>query len=149
MSLKNFTLAALCFTAISVVSTGCAYRTDLAQGNFVEQDAVDSLRYGMTADQVRYVMGTPMLVDPFDNTRWYYVHYLREGWSSPNIKNLVLLFSGNILVDMSGDFKKPATFGSSASPAFQTLPQDAVDVSEEKVPDGSLDKIIEKSQQKQ
>ncbi len=90
---------------------GCAYRADLAQGNFVEQEAVNQLQYGMSAEQVRYILGTPMLVDPFDNSRWYYVHFLREGWSSPEIKNLILMFSGATLVDVAGDFKKPLGFG--------------------------------------
>lgn len=148
MSFRKIKLTALCIAAFSVVSTGCAYRTDLAQGNFVEQEAIDGLHYGMTSDQVRYVMGTPMLVDPFDNSRWYYVHYLREGWSKPKIKNLVLLFSGNVLVDMSGDFKKPSTFGSSASAAINALPQEAVDISDEVASEGSLDQIIDNSQKK-
>ena len=51
-----------------------------------------------------------MLVDPFDNSRWYYVHYFREGWDDPQIKNLIVLFNGATLVDISGDFEKPASF---------------------------------------
>ncbi|MDD6317714.1 MAG: outer membrane protein assembly factor BamE [Succinatimonas hippei] len=90
--------------------SGCAYRADLAQGNFVEQSQVNKLHAGMTPEQVRFVMGTPMLIDPFDSTRWYYVHYLREGWSDPKIENLVLLFQNGVLVDMQGDFKRPASF---------------------------------------
>lgn len=109
MQLKKIALgAALAATALAF--SGCAYRPDLAQGNFVEQDRIDMLRYGMTAEQVRFILGTPMLVDPFDNSRWYYVHYLREGWDDPQIKNLIVLFSGSVLIDMSGDFEKPADF---------------------------------------
>ena len=52
-----------------------------------------------------------MLVDPFDNSRWYYVHFLRQGWQDPEIQNLVLLFNGNSLIDVTGDFKKPLGFG--------------------------------------
>lgn len=100
------------FFALSANLTGCAYRADLAQGNYVEQEKIDELRYGMSAEQVRYILGTPMLIDPFDNSRWYYVHFLREGWSDPQIKNLILLFANNTLVDISGDFKVPANFHS-------------------------------------
>ncbi len=114
MQLKKTALAAL--LAAGVLSLGgCAYRADLAQGNFVEQERVDMLRYGMSAAQVQYILGTPMLVDPFDNSRWYYVHYLREGWNDPQIRNLVVLFSGSTLVDISGDFDKPADFMNSQS----------------------------------
>ncbi len=96
--------------ALLLSCSGCAYRADLAQGNFVEQSQVNKLHAGMTPEQVRFVMGTPMLIDPFDSTRWYYVHYLREGWSDPKIENLVLLFQNGVLVDMQGDFKRPASF---------------------------------------
>lgn len=102
-------VSSLCVATLAL-SQGCAYRSDLAQGNFVEQDAVNKLSYGMSGDQVRYVLGTPMLVDPFDNSRWYYVHFLRKGWGEPQIQNLVLLFNGNFLIDVTGDFKKPAGF---------------------------------------
>ena len=94
----------------TLLSGGCAYRADLTQGNFVEQQAVSKLRVGMTPEQVRFILGTPMLVDPFDASRWYYVHYLREGWSDPKIENLTLLFANGVLVDMQGDFKRPASF---------------------------------------
>ncbi len=113
---KFFKKGALASVALSLALTqGCAYRSDLAQGNYVEEDAINLLTYGMTGDQVRYVLGTPMLVDPFDNSRWYYVHFFRKGWGEPQIKNLVLLFNGNTLVDMSGDFEKPASFGSGST----------------------------------
>ncbi len=120
MSFKKTVMTCAAGLLLASLFSGCAYRSDLAQGNFVEQDAVNQLTYGMTQEQVRFVMGTPMLIDPFDSSRWYYVHFLREGWSDPEIKNMVLLFSGKVLVDISGDFQKPATFGSgqSLTPTF-------------------------------
>lgn len=106
---KNKLIVAGALTLLLSCS-GCAYRADLAQGNFVEQSQVNKLHAGMTPEQVRFVMGTPMLIDPFDSTRWYYVRYLREGWSDPKIENLVLLFQNGVLIDMQGDFKRPASF---------------------------------------
>lgn len=103
-------LLGTCLAASIATLNGCAYRTDLAQGNFVEQTAVDHLRQGMTAEQVQYILGTPMLTDPFDNSRWYYVYFLRHKWEDPEIKNLIVLFQGRTLVDIGGDFKKPADF---------------------------------------
>lgn len=113
--IKKSLLLGACLAASITALNGCAYRTDLAQGNFVEQSAVDQLRYGMTTEQVQYVLGTPMLTDPFDNSRWYYVHFLRHKWEEPEIKNLIVLFQGRTLVDIGGDFKKPATFHDSSS----------------------------------
>lgn len=112
MKAKNSLLCALALACAASLSS-CAYRADLAQGNFVEQENVDKLRYGMSAEQVQYILGTPMLIDPFDSSRWYYVHYLREGWSDAQIRNLIILFNGKTLIDISGDFKKPANFNTS------------------------------------
>lgn len=61
-----------------------------------------------------------MVIDPYDTSRWYYVKFKREGWSNPEIKSMVLLFSDNILVDMSGDFEKPTTFGNAPSSTVQS-----------------------------
>ena len=49
MQLRKLLMVGALFTAVATISSGCAYRTDLAQGNFVEQDAVDQLRQGMSA----------------------------------------------------------------------------------------------------
>lgn len=110
MRSRKFLLISSLIASLAVFSSGCAYRADLAQGNFVEQENINKLHYGMSAEQVRFILGTPMLVDPFDNSRWYYVHYFREGWDDPQIKNLIVLFNGATLVDISGDFEKPASF---------------------------------------
>ncbi len=109
MSFKK--IVAITLISLSTLTlSSCAYRADLAQGNFVEQENINKLRYGMTTDQVRYILGTPMLTDPFDNTKWYYVHYLRKEWEDPSIKNLICVFQGKMLVDIQGDFEKPADF---------------------------------------
>ena len=111
MKLKKI-LSVCVFCAAVPLVTSCAYRADLNQGNYLDQELVDQLSYGMSAEQVRYVLGSPMLVDPFDRSHWYYTSFKRVGWKDPEIKNLVLLFNGNTLTDISGDFEKPTTFGS-------------------------------------
>lgn len=49
------------------------YQIDIQQGNEVTQAMLDQLKPGMTAAQVRFVMGTPLIVDPFRADRWDYV----------------------------------------------------------------------------
>ncbi|MCZ8497842.1 outer membrane protein assembly factor BamE [Vibrio lentus] len=59
--------------------TGCSlleklvYRVDINQGNYVEQEAVDQLKFGMTKTQVRYVMGSPMLIEN-ESCRYVVLH---------------------------------------------------------------------------
>lgn len=65
--------------ATGVVSSGCVYRVAVQQGNFLDPRQVSQLQDGMTRSQVRFLLGTPMLPDAFDNDRWDYVYYLKLG----------------------------------------------------------------------
>lgn len=95
----------------TLLSTGCAYRIDVPQGNFTEQKDVFKLHKGMTKEQVKFVLGTPMLLDQLDNTKWYYVNYLRTGWNAPEYKRLIVTFdNNNLLYDITGDFQKNPSF---------------------------------------
>jgi outer membrane protein assembly factor BamE len=55
------------------------YRIDIQQGNFVSKEMVAQLRPGMTRDQVRFVLGTPLLNDVFHASRWDYEFRLLKG----------------------------------------------------------------------
>ena len=55
------------------------YRIDVQQGNVLTQDMVAQLRPGLSRDQVRFILGTPMLVDMFHADRWDYVYRLQKG----------------------------------------------------------------------
>ena len=70
------------------------YRIDVQQGNVVTQDMVAKLKPGMTRQQVRFVMGTPPIADPFHTDRWDYVYYIKKGDKILEHRRLVLLFDG-------------------------------------------------------
>jgi outer membrane protein assembly factor BamE len=55
------------------------YRPDIQQGNFVSREMVAQLKTGMTPDQVRFVLGSPMLTDMFHAGRWDYPFRLTKG----------------------------------------------------------------------
>lgn len=55
------------------------YKIDIQQGNVLTQDMVAQLKPGMTRDQVRYLLGTPMVTDLFHQWRWDYVYLYRRG----------------------------------------------------------------------
>lgn len=55
------------------------YRIDVQQGNVLTQDMVAQLRPGLTRDQVRFLLGTPLLIDMFHSDRWDYVYRLQKG----------------------------------------------------------------------
>ncbi len=62
-----------------VLASGCVYRMDIQQGNYLEAKTVDQLQVGMTRSQVRYLLGTPMVPDLFDKDRWDYLYYFQRG----------------------------------------------------------------------
>jgi len=59
--------------------SGCVYRVPIQQGNLLETKDIDQVKVGMTQAQVRYVLGTPMVIDPFSKDRWDYIYYLKKG----------------------------------------------------------------------
>ncbi len=68
-------------SAVWLLGSGCVYRINIQQGNFLNQGAVDTVKEGMTRSQVRYLLGTPMVADSFDKERWDYIYYLKKGRS--------------------------------------------------------------------
>jgi len=66
---------------LASAATGCVYRINIQQGNFLDQAAVDQVKSGMTRSQVRYLLGTPMVADSFNKERWDYIYYLKIGRS--------------------------------------------------------------------
>ena len=59
--------------------TGCVYRMEIQQGNYLDGKAVGQLKVGMTRSQVRYLLGTPMVPATFDIDRWDYLYYMKRG----------------------------------------------------------------------
>lgn len=55
------------------------YRIDVQQGNVLTQEMVSQLRPGLSKDQVRFILGTPVLVDMFHANRWDYFYWLKKG----------------------------------------------------------------------
>lgn len=81
------------------------YTIDIAQGNVVDQTMVDQLKPGMDKRQVRFIMGTPMLIDTFHKERWDY-YYSLEPAGDPKTEQIVsLLFENEKLAQLQGDFK--------------------------------------------
>ena len=62
-----------------LLASGCVYQAALSQGNLLDQEDIDQVAVGMTRGQVRFLLGTPMIDDPFHENQWDYVYYLRIG----------------------------------------------------------------------
>jgi outer membrane protein assembly factor BamE len=71
--------AAVFALGLAVLATGCVYRIDIQQGNFLENKEIDQITVGMTRSQVWYLLGTPIVGNAFQNSRWDYVYFLKHG----------------------------------------------------------------------
>jgi len=87
------------------------YRQDIHQGNVISQEMVDQLKPGMNKRQVTYIMGAPLMQDPFHDERWDYVYSNQPGDEPRVQKNVTLIFKGDELVGLQGDFR-PGTLPS-------------------------------------
>ncbi|MGB3727091.1 MAG: outer membrane protein assembly factor BamE [Glaciecola sp.] len=112
--MKLTQLAALFVVCVSTTAcTDWIYRIDVPQGNFLEQKDVNQLRVQMTKEQVRFVLGNPVVEDSFNNDTWYYIYDMKRGMSKRGEdfrKELILRFEKGQLVSFEGDFDKPEEF---------------------------------------
>jgi outer membrane protein assembly factor BamE len=79
------------------------YRIDVRQGNYVTQEMLSQLSPGMTQEQVRFIMGSPLLVDVFHADRWDYYYRFTEGYKPPQERRITLFFKDGKLVRLEGD----------------------------------------------
>jgi outer membrane protein assembly factor BamE len=79
------------------------YRPDVHQGNIITKEMVDQLRIGMTRDQVRFMLGTPLLTSEFRKDRVDYIYYLNPRRGEVQIRRLTLLFKENRLEKFTAD----------------------------------------------
>jgi outer membrane protein assembly factor BamE len=98
---------------VSAFTTGCTswsslnfltpHRIDIQQGNAVKQDDVSKLRPGMSKTEVRTLLGTPLLIDPFHNNRWDYVFRFRKGGTITEERQFTVVFQDDKLQRIEGD----------------------------------------------
>jgi outer membrane protein assembly factor BamE len=93
MKPKIFILYSLC---ASFFLSGCSvYKIDIRQGNFVTQEMLDQLEWNMPAKKVRFIMGTPLLVDVFHQHRWDYLYSFQAGGGERKQRRITLFFDEN------------------------------------------------------
>jgi outer membrane protein assembly factor BamE len=123
--------------ALLLVSCGSArlpmpditpYRIEIQQGNFVSQDMVSQLKLGMSKDQVRFIMGTPLISDSFHADRWDYV-FRRQRVNSRELEHrkLAVFFEDGKLKRIEGDVTPAAGVDAGAvkTPETQQSPAPA------------------------
>ena len=82
--LKNhlLNLILICF-----IVSSCVYRPDLQQGNLLKIENIDRVEVGMTKSQVRYLLGGPVIGNPYQTDRWDYIYLYQERMSGDPLDN--------------------------------------------------------------
>ena len=92
-------------SACSLKSWVSPYRIDVRQGNLVSPEMVAQLKTGMTRDQVKFVLGTPLIVDPFRSDRWDYPYLFAPGRGESEQRRLTVIFRDGLLAEVRGDIE--------------------------------------------
>ena len=101
--------------AVGLASAGCAskdpnrsglfepFRIDLPQGNYLTREQVDQVREGMTRDQVRFLLGTPLLGQVFHTDRWDYVFRYTHPNGQSETRRVVVRFADERVASIQAD----------------------------------------------
>lgn len=94
------------------------FRIDVNQGNYVTQEMVAQLRPGQTKDQVRFILGSPLIVDAFHGgDRWDYLYRFQPGKGEAQTRRLIVYFTDSKLAKVGGD----VTGGDAAAAASSSV----------------------------
>jgi outer membrane protein assembly factor BamE len=113
MSARSYLAVALAAALAAVLPSGCGYvpripgvtpyRIEIQQGNYVSQEMIAQLKPGMTKEQVRFVLGTPMVTDIFHSDRWDYVYWREAPNGARETRKVTVLFEQGQLARVDGD----------------------------------------------
>ena len=110
-----------CSSTPDITSRLSPYRIDVRQGNYVTQDMVAKLKPGMSREQVRFALGTPLVADMFHADRWDYVYRFQPGRGEAQQRRLVVFFEDGKLARVGGDVV--AESDATATPATAPAPR--------------------------
>jgi len=118
LAMRLFLISALSLSLLA----GCSgitvgHRIDVQQGNALDPENVARLKPGLSRSQVRFLLGTPLLVDPFHADRWDYVYLFYRAGTLEEQKRITLFFDGDTLARIEGDVPAARPAAVEAQPA--------------------------------
>ena len=84
------------------------YKPEIEKGNYLSQEIIAQVKPGMSREQVRFLLGTPLLTDIFHADRWDYVYWHEAQNGKRETRKVALFFSDNKLERIQGDVVSPA-----------------------------------------
>lgn len=133
MRIVLISLAIALLSACGFIGFPGVYKINVEQGNIVTPEMAAQLKPGMTRRQVKFILGTPLIQDTFDQNRWDYLYSKRNGSKVLSESLLTVEFDGDLLANVSGDLapsdwgaevtSNPEDVDSAAQPDETTLPE--------------------------
>ena len=91
--MKRLALSTISIGLSALLTSGCVYKMNVQQGNYLVTESVSQLKEGMTRSQVRFLLGTPMVPDAFDESRWDYYYFMdNRKFDKPLQRRLTVYF---------------------------------------------------------
>ena len=94
----------LALAACSSFKFPAVYRVSIQQGNYLEQDMIEQLKVGLSKQQVRFIMGTPMVEDTFNTDRWDYYYNVKRGDTDLSSNHFIVYFDNDLVTHWDGDY---------------------------------------------
>jgi outer membrane protein assembly factor BamE len=94
--------------ALALSGCGLVYKIDVQQGNYITQDVAAKLKKGMTKAEVKQLLGTPLLIDPFHANRWDYYFSNVQGSKPADRSKFSVFFEADKLVSTAGEVRPAA-----------------------------------------
>ena len=132
-----FALLAACGSAIPTVKP---FKMDIQQGNVVTSKMLLQLRPGMTKSQVKFIMGSPLLIDSFHTNRWDYFYQMRQAGKVVEQRRVILDFEKDLLTKVRGDVVPEGTAGAATGEETRVAKTITVEP-KPKQEEGMLDKL--------
>jgi len=104
---------AIVITVLSLSAcSSWVFRYDIPQGNYLDQKSINKLQVGMTKEQVKFILGSPVVVDAFNDDSWHYVYKLKSGRSKKfnMTRKFIISFVDDKLTEATGDFDLSENF---------------------------------------
>ena len=91
--------------ALILIQSACikTHRIDIQQGNVITDNEISQLTPGMTKREVRYILGTPLVVDPFHQNRWDYFYSLEVRGKKTVQRRITIVFENEQMKEILGD----------------------------------------------
>jgi outer membrane protein assembly factor BamE len=124
---------------LSLAGCELVYKLPTRQGNVIEQKELDKVTIGMTREQVRFLLGSPIASSGFHADRWDYYGYYKPPRGKPFSRTVSLWFEGDKLARMEGE---KATAGTGDTPDIETMKAEKKAADEKREPEEKKDSII-------